>query len=87
MAGNRRDRPSWVRYYSLGFEFAAAFAVFTFLGYLVDRHYDCGPVGVLIGAVLGLIGGGYNFIREAMAAFKPPAPPDRDQDEGPPQQP
>jgi F0F1-type ATP synthase assembly protein I len=54
----------------MGLEFAAAVAGFALVGYWIDRHYDTSPAGVLIGAVLGLIGGTYNLVRESLAAFK-----------------
>ena len=70
MVDNKGDRPTWIRHAGLGIEFAAAVAGFALVGYWIDRHYDCGPWGVLIGAALGLIGGMYNLIRESLAAFR-----------------
>lgn len=64
------DRPSWVRFSGIGIEFAGAVAGFTLVGLWIDRHYDCGPWGVVIGAALGLIGGMYNMIRESLAASR-----------------
>ena len=58
------------RLLGMGFEFAAAVAGFTLLGYWVDRHYGHSPWGVLIGVALGLIGGMYNLIRESLAASR-----------------
>jgi F0F1-type ATP synthase assembly protein I len=72
MAKGDEDRPSWLRFSGIGIEFAAAVAGFTLVGWWVDRHWNCGPWGLLIGAVLGLAGGMYNMIREALGAFKPP---------------
>lgn len=43
---------------------------FTLVGLWVDRSYDCRPWGVLIGAVLGLVGGTYNLIRESLRGIK-----------------
>ena len=63
-------KPTWVRHTGMGREFAAAVAGFALVGYWIDRHYDTSPSGVLIGAVLGLIGGTYNLVRESLAAFK-----------------
>lgn len=83
----KRDRPSWIRYSGVGIEFAAAVAGFTFVGMWIDRHYECRPWGLLIGAALGLIGGTYNLIRESLEAFKPSKPPDQDLDKDPPCQP
>jgi ATP synthase protein I len=65
-----QDKPTWVRYSGVGIEFVAAVACFALIGYWVDRRWDTGPWGVVIGAALGLIGGTYNLIRESMAAFR-----------------
>ncbi len=66
MPGNKRDRPTWIRHSGMGLEFTAAGVGFTLIGYWIDRHYGCEPKGVLIGAGLGIVGGGYNFIRESL---------------------
>lgn len=71
MTGSKRDRPGWIRYSGVGIEFVAAVGGFAAVGFWIDRHYDSGPWGLVIGAALGLIGGTYNLIRESMAAFKP----------------
>jgi F0F1-type ATP synthase assembly protein I len=52
----------------LGFEFAAAVAGFAFIGYWIGNHYGRAETGILIGAILGLIGGMYNLIRATLAA-------------------
>jgi F0F1-type ATP synthase assembly protein I len=72
MANGDKDRPSWLRFSGIGIEFAAAVAGFTMVGWWVDRHWNCRPWGLLIGVVLGLTGGMYNMIRQALGAFKPP---------------
>ena len=72
MAKKDGDRPSWLRFSGIGFEFVAAIAGFALVGYWVDRHWNIRPWGLVIGAVLGLIGGMYNLIRESLGAFKPP---------------
>lgn len=61
---------------SAGFEFAAAVAGLTLVGYWIDRHYDSAPWGLLIGAAVGLIGGTYNIIRAALRAGRDPRPSD-----------
>jgi len=53
-----------------GFEFVGAVVGFTFFGYLWDRFFGTRPWGLLIGALLGLIGGTYNLIRESLAASR-----------------
>lgn len=70
MANKAGDRPSWLRFSGIGFEFVAAVAVFALVGYWVDRRWGTKPWGLVIGAVLGLIGGMYNLIRESLGAFK-----------------
>jgi len=72
MAEKDGDRPSGLRFSGIGIEFVAAIAGFALVGYWVDRHWDTKPWGLVIGAVLGLIGGMYNLIRESLGAFKPP---------------
>lgn len=70
-----KDKPrergvSWVRYAGLGVDFAAAVAVFTLIGYWIDQHWHLGRKATITGAVLGLVGGMYNLIRQSLAAFK-----------------
>ena len=66
MPDETRDRPSRSRLAGLGFNFAGSVAGFTLLGYWIGQHYEKGRVGVLIGAVLGLIGGTYNLVRDVL---------------------
>ena len=54
----------------IGFELVAAVAGFTLIGYGWDRYFGSSPWGLLTGAVLGLIGGMYNMIRQSLSAFK-----------------
>jgi len=51
---------------SAGFEIAAAVGGFAALGWWIDRHRGTAPWGLLIGALLGLIGGLYNLIKSAL---------------------
>jgi F0F1-type ATP synthase assembly protein I len=64
------DSRSWVRLSSIGFELVAAVVGFTLAGYWWDRHYGTDPWGLLIGAVLGLVGGMYNLIRQSLLASR-----------------
>lgn len=70
MPGSKKDRPAWIRYSGIGVEFAAAVVGLTLIGYWVGRRYDHGAGGLLTGAVLGIIGGGYNLIRRSLAAVR-----------------
>lgn len=54
----------------LGFELLAAIAGFAFVGFWIDRHYETKPWGLIVGAVLGIVGGLYNFIRAATRAIR-----------------
>jgi F0F1-type ATP synthase assembly protein I len=71
MAIDRRDgqddRP-WIRLAGVGIELAAAVGGFALVGHLIDRWRGSHPKGLLIGAVLGLIGGLYNLIKASLAA-------------------
>ena len=54
----------------IGFELLAAIIGFSFVGYWIDRHYETEPWGLIVCAVLGIVGGLYNFIRAATRATK-----------------
>jgi F0F1-type ATP synthase assembly protein I len=60
----------WKGLSGIGFELVAAVAGFTLIGYGWDRHFGSRPWGLLTGAILGLIGGMYNMIRQSLSAFK-----------------
>ena len=50
----------------LGFDFAGSFVGFVFVGFWVGRYYGSEKWGVVIGSALGLIGGFYNLLRQAL---------------------
>lgn len=54
------------RLMGLGVEMVAAVAGLTLVGYWVDRQFGTAPWGLLIGALLGLVGGFNNLIRAAL---------------------
>jgi F0F1-type ATP synthase assembly protein I len=54
----------------MGTEFAGALCGLTLLGYWIDRHYETGIKATLICSGVGLVGGMYNFIRQAVALSK-----------------
>ena len=64
------ETPSVRRYAGMGTELAGAVCGLTLAGYWFDRHFQTGNKGVVTGAIIGIVGGGYNFIREAMALSK-----------------
>lgn len=70
--------PNWVRHSGVGLELAGAVAGFALVGYWIDRHYGTGPWGLVVGLVLGIVGGLYNFVREALQATREAKQEDRD---------
>ncbi len=50
-------------YLNIGYFFVAAIGLLAFLGHLVDNHWGLHPRGIVVGAILGVIVGFYNFIK------------------------
>ena len=67
--GGRSRRPQ-MGLAGLGMELLAAVVGATLIGLWIDRRFDCAPWGVLIGAIVGIVGGLLNFIRAANRAVK-----------------
>lgn len=67
--------PSLWRLASLGIDLAAAVGGFTLIGWLADRHWGVFPRYTITGAVLGLIGGMYNLVRQSLGAARESAHP------------
>lgn len=72
-----KQNATGMRYAGLGFELAASVLVLTLLGWWADRHFGSAPWGVLTGALIGLVGGMYNLVRQALESVRP----DGDDDE------
>jgi len=70
--------PNWVRHSGVGLELAGAVAGFALVGYWIDRHYGTSPWGLVVGVVLGIVGGLYNFVKEALRATREAQQDDRD---------
>ncbi len=51
---------------TMGLEFAGSIAVGALIGWLFDRWLNTAPRGLTIGTIVGLIGGGMNFVRMAV---------------------
>ena len=60
------QRPALLRYAGMGVELGAAIIGLTLLGLWIDYRCQTGPIFLLVGAGLGIIGGFYNFIRQAL---------------------
>jgi hypothetical protein len=54
----------------MGLEFAGAALVLGAIGYYIDWQAGTFPVGLIVGLVLGVIGGMYRFLREAVLASR-----------------
>ena len=69
MALGRRSNRRELSLAGMGFDLAASVGVAALIGWWIDGRYDSGPWGVLIGALLGLVGGMYNLIRASLGAI------------------
>jgi len=67
VVGEDRDNRRWMSLAGMGVEFAGAVAGFCLLGYWIDHHWQIERHwGLLICAGLGVVGGLYNMIRQAL---------------------
>lgn len=55
---------------SKGFELVAAILGFSLVGYWLGGKYGDAQIGTAIGAVLGIVGGMYNLIRQSLAGSR-----------------
>ena len=60
------QRPVLLRYAGMGLELAAGLVGLTLVGLWVDAHFGTRPYGLLAGAGIGVVGGLYNFLRQAL---------------------
>lgn len=64
---NSLANPLWALS-GLGFELFGAIAGMGFLGWAVDRYIiGSGSTALMVGLLIGILGGGSNFIRKALA--------------------
>ncbi len=70
MSERSRPRSGWVRLASMGMELTASVVGLAAVGYALDRHFDWTPWGLLTCTMIGLVGGMYNLIREALRASR-----------------
>jgi F0F1-type ATP synthase assembly protein I len=73
----KKKSPAWIRLAGGGFELAASVVGFTLLGYWLDRHFGWRPWGVLVGALLGIVGGLYNLVKSALLVGREASAEDR----------
>jgi len=62
--------PNGYRYLGMGTELAAAVAGGALLGWWIGSRWGRPTVGVTAGAIVGLVGGMANFIRQALTAVR-----------------
>jgi Putative F0F1-ATPase subunit Ca2+/Mg2+ transporter len=55
---------------SSGFELAAAVLGFALVGRWLGGKFDSALLGTAIGGILGIVGGMYNLIRQALVDFR-----------------
>lgn len=67
--GNARREPNPWSLVGLGFEFAGMLVLLTLGGWWLDERWGTGPLFMLIGLAIGLIGGVYNFWRVGKQFF------------------
>lgn len=65
------DSPG-MRYAGLGIEIAAAVGLLSLLGWWIDGRLGSAPWGLVIGAMVGLIGGMANLLRSALSSVERP---------------
>lgn len=58
-----------LRLAGMGAELAGAVLGFALIGFWIDRYYGTRPWGLVVCAILGLVGGLYNFIRSSLKTF------------------
>lgn len=55
-----------LRHVGLGLELAGAVGLMALIGYGIDRWQDTAPWGLVIMASLGIVGGLYNLVKDAI---------------------
>lgn len=68
--------PGLARYAGMGIELGSAIIGLTLAGLWVDYKFHTGHKGLVIGATLGIVGGLYNFIKQALALSRTQLPTD-----------
>ena len=62
--------PGFGKYLSLGMEMAIGVGLGYLVGWWLDKRYGWSPWGVTVGSLLGMAGGMYLLIKEALKANK-----------------
>lgn len=59
-----------MRYAGLGIELVAAVGLLSLLGWWIDGRFGTAPWGLVVGALLGLVGGMANLVHTAMTSVR-----------------
>lgn len=62
----RKQEPNPWRYAGVGLELVAVVGVLMGIGYLLDQKFETEPWCMLTGALLGIVGGLYNLVKDAL---------------------
>ncbi len=57
-------------YSGLGLQLAVTVVLFWFIGKLIDEHYGTQPLWMIVGAMVGIVVGMYNFIKSVVELGK-----------------
>jgi ATP synthase protein I len=83
MPGDNDSNPNWGKFLGLGLEMAVGVGLGYVVGAWLDKKYGWAPKGVLVGTMLGLAGGMYLLIKEALRLnADPPARKKQDSSTG-----
>ena len=65
--GRRKDRngSGSFRWMSAGIEFCGVIAIFCYIGYRLDEHFDTLPLMLILGFFIGFIGMTYLFYKDS----------------------
>ena len=64
------DDPNWGKYAAVGLQMAVGVALGVFVGNWLDKKYGWAPWGVFVCTMLGLAGGMYLLIKDAIRMNK-----------------
>lgn len=81
-----RFPPGLMRLAGAGVELAAGIGGACLLGWWIDRHFETKPWGLLVCAILGVVGSLYNMIRKSVHEMLRESASRKDKDRMPPRQ-
>ncbi|MGQ9650291.1 MAG: AtpZ/AtpI family protein [Phycisphaerae bacterium] len=76
-----RLSPGMMRLAGAGVELAAGVGGACLLGWWIDRHFGTRPWGLLVCAIVGIVGGLYNLVRRAVVEMVEPPRDKKDRED------